>query len=110
MYRKIISNSFGCILLVTVLSVKASGGTPAEPADLIGRWDITIDLDGKPAPSWLEVKLSGNRTLVGFYVGVVGSARSVAEIHFDNDRFHFREPPIWEDVDKNHVIEGQLEA
>lgn len=110
MYRKIISNSFGCILLVTVLSVKASGGTPAEPADLIGRWDITIDQDGKPAPSWLEVKLSGNRTLVGSFVGVVGSARPVAEIHFDNGRFHFSIPPQWEDGDKDFVIEGQLGA
>ena len=36
----------------------------ADSKSLIGRWDITIDENGKPAPSWLEVKLSGHKTLV----------------------------------------------
>ncbi|TCS87707.1 uncharacterized protein DUF1080 [Anseongella ginsenosidimutans] len=80
----------------------------AEAADLIGRWDITIDQDGKPAPSWLEVKLSGNSTLVGYFVGVVGSARPVAEVKFDNGKFSFTIPPQWEAGDQDFVIEGEL--
>src|SRR5690606_15688434 len=82
---------------------------PAPPAaDLIGRWDITIDQDGKPAPSWLEVKLSGTKTIVGYFVGVVGSARPVAEIHFDNGKFHFTIPPQWEGGDGDFIIKGEL--
>ncbi len=79
-----------------------------EAADLIGRWDITIDIDGKPAPSWLEVKLSGFRTLVGSFVGVTGSARPVAEVHFDNGQFSFAIPPQWEDGDQDVQVSGQL--
>lgn len=76
--------------------------------DLIGRWDITVDMNGKPAPSWLEVKLSGTRTLVGYFVGTSGSARPVAEVHFDNGKFSFTIPPQWEGGDQNFVIEGEL--
>lgn len=81
---------------------------PAAQADLIGRWDITIDQDGKPAPSWLEVKLSGTSTLVGRFVGVVGSARPVAEVRFDNGKFSFTIPPQWESGDQDFIIEGEL--
>ena len=52
---------------------------------LIGRWDLTLDLGGSPAPSWLEVILSGNSTLVGSYVSVGGSARPVSRINFEDE-------------------------
>src|SRR5690606_5037304 len=76
--------------------------------DLIGRWDITIDENGKPAPSWLEVKLSGSKTLVGSFVGVVGSARPVAKINFDNGKFSFSIPPQWEGGNQDFLLEGEL--
>lgn len=82
----------------------------ADPKDLIGRWDITIDRDGKPAPSWLEVKLSGNRTLVGYFVGITGSARPVSKVNFDNGKFGFSIPPQWERGDQDLVLEGELTA
>ncbi len=81
-----------------------------EPKDLIGRWDITIDRDGKPAPSWLEVKLSGNRTLVGYFVGISGSARPVSKVNFDNGKFSFSIPPQWERGDQDLVLEGEITA
>lgn len=80
----------------------------AEAKDLIGRWDITVDVDGKPSPSWLEVKLSGTRTLVGYFVGITGSARPVAKVNFDNGKFSFTIPPQWEEGDQDFVIEGEL--
>lgn len=82
----------------------------AEPKDLIGRWDITIDRDGKPAPSWLEVKLSGNRTLVGYFVGISGSARPVSKVNFDNGKFSFSIPPQWERGNQDLVLEGEVTA
>jgi hypothetical protein len=78
------------------------------PKDLIGRWDITVDENGKSAPSWLEVKLSGFRTLVGYFVASSGSARPVAEVKFDNGKFRFEIPPQWENGTQNFVIEGEL--
>ncbi|WEK17746.1 MAG: DUF1080 domain-containing protein [Candidatus Pedobacter colombiensis] len=80
----------------------------AAPKDLIGRWDITVDENGKSAPSWLEVKLSGFRTLVGSFVGASGSARPIAEVKFDNGKFRFEIPPQWENGNQNFVIEGEL--
>ncbi|MGV3509844.1 MAG: 3-keto-disaccharide hydrolase [Sphingobacteriaceae bacterium] len=76
--------------------------------DLIGRWDITIDQNGKSAPSWLEVKLSGYKTLVGSFVSVSGSARPISKINFENGNFSFAIPPQWEEADKDLVVEGKL--
>ncbi|MGF1924445.1 MAG: 3-keto-disaccharide hydrolase [Bacteroidia bacterium] len=75
---------------------------------LIGRWDLTLDVNGKPAPSWLEVKLSGHRTLVGSFVATSGSARPVSEVRFVNGRFSFEIPPQWEGGDQLMIIEGTL--
>lgn len=75
---------------------------------LIGRWDITIDENGKPAPAWLVVKLSGNSTLVGSFVGTSGSARPVAEVKFNKDEFNFTIPPQWENGEQDFLIEGKL--
>ncbi|MBZ4191069.1 3-keto-disaccharide hydrolase [Niabella beijingensis] len=109
---------FGVNCLLAAASVYGSpvSGKPlsavqahvADAKDLIGRWDITVDVDGKPSPSWLEVKLSGTRTLVGYFVGITGSARPVAKVNFDNGKFSFTIPPQWEEGDQDFVIEGTL--
>jgi len=80
----------------------------AEPAPIIGRWDITVDINGKSAPAWLEVKLSGVKTLVGYFVSTAGSARPVSEVKFADGRFKFEIPPQWESGASNLVIEGNL--
>src|SRR5690554_5820797 len=94
----------GSVLAASPFSVVQN--IPGE--GLIGRWDITVDENGKPAPSWLEVKLSGTRTLVGSFVGTSGSARPVSEVHFADGKFHFAIPPQWESGDGDFVIEGEL--
>jgi hypothetical protein len=97
--------SFATVNSVSVHALKAF-----EAKDLIGRWDITIDQNGKPTPSWLEVKLSGYTTLVGYFVGPTGSARPVAEVKFENGRFKFEIPPQWETGKQNFLVEGELTA
>jgi hypothetical protein len=99
----------GLALPATKLNV-AGKERIVEPKDLIGRWDITIDREGKPAPSWLEVKLSGSRTLVGYFVGISGSARPVAKVNFDNGKFSFSIPPQWERGNQDLVLEGEVTA
>ena len=88
----------------------ANSPTKADAKDLIGRWDLTLDVDGKPAPSWMEVKLSGFKTLVGSYVAIVGSARPVAKVNFDNGKFSFTLPPQWEEGSKDFLVEGELQG
>lgn len=78
------------------------------PAAAIGRWDLTVDMGDKIAPSWLEVKLSGVKTLVGYFVADGGSARPIAKVHFNGGKVSFSIPPQWDRSDKDMVFEGTL--
>ena len=49
----------------------APAAIPGE--ELIGRWDLTVTGDRGSYPSWMEVKLSGNRALVGAFVSAGGA-------------------------------------
>jgi hypothetical protein len=57
---------------------------------------MTIMVDGKASPSWLEVVHSGTAHLVGQYVGIGGSARPISKIIFENGKMSFAIPPQWE--------------
>ncbi|MFD2202831.1 3-keto-disaccharide hydrolase [Shivajiella indica] len=81
-----------------------------EPNDIIGRWDLTLTMNGKEASSWLEVKLSGISTLVGYFVGDDGSARPVSRVNYSNGKYTFSIPPQWQNSDKDLIFEGSLEA
>ncbi len=74
-----------------------------------GRWDITIHLEGKELPSWLEVTHSGNNTWVGQFVGIVGSARPISRIIFEGDKLSFSIPPQWEEGKDDLKVEGKLD-
>ncbi len=116
MRKKILVFGMSALLILNAAeSVLASGKYIASTAqkttdakDLIGRWDLTVDENGKSVPSWLEVKLSGNSTLVGYFVGSSGSARPVAKVNFDNGKFSFTIPPQWEKGSQDFVISGEL--
>jgi hypothetical protein len=75
-----------------------------------GRWDITIQTPDKELPAWLEVELSGYKTLVGHFVGPSGSARPIAKIEFTAGRFRFSIPPQWERGDNDLLVEGSLQG
>lgn len=79
-----------------------------DSATIEGRWDITIDIEGKKLPSWLGVHRSGLRTLVGEFVGTGGSARPISKINFTNNAFSFSIPPQWEREDSDLVVNGVL--
>lgn len=78
----------------------------SENEDIIGRWNITMDKDGKEAPSWLEVKLSGFKVLTGQFVGDDGSARPISEVNFENGKVSFSIPPQWQGTDKDLDFEA----
>lgn len=80
------------------------------PAPIVGRWDLKVRAGDLEYPSWLEVRLSGYRTLVGTYVGRFGSGRPVAEVKFEEGRFRFALPPQWERRSTEIVHEGTLEG
>jgi len=79
-----------------------------EANPLEGRWNLTISQEGKNLPSWLEIRHSGNHTLVGRFVYAFGSARPVAELKLKDGKFSFEIPPQWEPGDANMKFEGAL--
>lgn len=104
-----------------VLTILLAGAFPATAAEsdpftlhelppIAGRWDLQVHDGAQTYPSWLEVRQSGFRTLVGTYVGQFGSARPIGEIKFDGTTgsFHFVIPPQWERRTKDIVFQGKI--
>jgi hypothetical protein len=101
---KIKFHLFSILLLLFTTSIKAQGDTAA----LIGRWDMTVNMDGNPRPSWFEVYRSGTRTLVGEFVGGGGSARPVSNYQFSAGKLNFSIPPQWERGGGDLTVEGSF--
>jgi hypothetical protein len=80
---------------------------PREPGILV-RWDLVVTGPDGEYPSWLEVRRSGYRTLVGSFVGQFGSARPIGKVEFTDGRLRFSIPPQWEHRNDDQVFEGQL--
>jgi len=106
--RKVFLCSFYCILLASI--TKANNSYSTDTSFIIGRWDITINISGKTHPSWLEIERSGNNSLVGQFVGVVGSARPISQISFSNGKISFSIPSQWERGDNNLSFEASVHA
>jgi hypothetical protein len=81
-----------------------------DTKSLEGRWDLTLMMNGKESPSWLEVEHSGVRTLVGRFVFVNGSARPISEVNFKDGKFSFTIPPQWEQETRDLEFEGTITA
>jgi hypothetical protein len=110
------------LLLALLLSFKSSvwAQTAGDGSEVIGRWDLTIVIEGDDLedlglfrhglmdaagfPGWLEVKLSGFSTLVGYYVGYEGSARPISEVHYspETGKYSFTIPPQWMDIEDKY--------
>ena len=83
--------------------------TARQPPPVVGRWDLKVHGPEGDYPSWLEVRQSGFRTLVGSFVGRFGSARPVARVDYDRGRVRFTLPPQWERRTDDLTFEGKLE-
>jgi hypothetical protein len=100
-----------CFTFLFTCFTKANSLPPeSDSAAIIGRWDITISIDGKTYPSWLEVDHSGLKMLVGRFVGIGGSARPISRIYLENGKMSFSIPPQWESEPNDLKVEGTLEG
>jgi hypothetical protein len=88
--------------------VRSSPLMLTQDTGLIGRWDISIAMNGKWQPSWLEVTRSGTKTLIGQFVGTGGSARPISRIDFTNGHCSFSIPPQWDLADGDLTFNGDL--
>jgi hypothetical protein len=98
------------LFVLTVLALASADDSSSKrgAGSVIGRWDLNVHGPDGDYPSWLEVRRSGFRTLVGCFVGRFGSARPIAKVEWDNKRLRFTIPPQWESGDNDLMFEGQL--
>ena len=79
-----------------------------EDNPIVGKWDLEVVVDGKPNPAWLEVEVSGYKTLVGRFVYFFGSARPVSHIKQIGDKYSFSIPNQWERPEGDMKFEFQV--
>jgi hypothetical protein len=87
-----------CLFVGFEISAQELGDSQA-----IGRWDLEVQYGEQWVPSWLEVKLSGNKALVGHFVGTGGSARPISEVHEKDGLISFSIPPQWNGSQYMHL-------
>lgn len=85
----------------------AAAQAPGKSA-AIGRWDLTVQGAKSTFPSWLEVTLSGSRTLVGRFVGSGGSARPISRVELKDAAIHFAIPPQWDRENNDLVFDATV--
>jgi len=96
-------------LLFVCFAAQAKANRKADVPAIIGRWDVTVDIDGKQLPSWFEVHHSGYKMLVGAFVSTGGSARPISKVNFENGKVSFSIPPQWEQGDGDVSLNGALQ-
>ncbi len=106
---KVFFSTLSFVLVAALSSWSVNSNAQVGTSPIIGHWDLTLNMGQYSAPSWMEVKLSGVKTLVGYFVGYAGSARPVAKINFENNKISFAIPPQWETGNNDVVLEGTLE-
>lgn len=92
-------------VLVFVMALSGFQITAQDPgaSEAIGRWDLEVQYGDRWLPSWLEVKLSGNKALVGYFVAAGGSARPISEVHDKGGLISFSIPPQWGGTHNMHL-------
>jgi hypothetical protein len=106
MNRRFIATLFAVLLATTVVGQDTSGRVGPPP--IIGRWDITVHAPGIDYPSWLEVRKSGRSTLVGQFVGRMGSVRPITQVEFNDHTVKWSVPIQWESRKTDLAFEGLL--
>ena len=98
------------IMAILASTNAARGQKDAQPDPAIGRWDLTIEMEGGEHPAWLEVEKSGYSTLVGSFVGRFGSARPIAVVQRRGEEYRFEIPPQWEERKNSLVFEFHVDG
>ena len=99
----------GITLFIAIPFNSQSSNSNAGEQQIIGRWDLSVQMGDQSVPSWLEVKLSGFSTLVGYFVAEAGSARPISKVNVNDGKITFAIPPQWENSDKDMIFEGTIE-
>jgi hypothetical protein len=102
------TRTLSAVAIAFLLSAPLAAQQQDTRGPATGRWDLKITATDGALPSWLEVQKSGNNALVGRFVAVVGSARPVSRIMFENDTLRFSIPPQWEQGEQDLSLEARV--
>jgi hypothetical protein len=102
-YFKII---FIALFVLPTSLLKANGVEEKDPIE--GRWDLTVNLNGRMAASWLEVRHTGINGYIGRFVWEGGSARPISKVEFKDGKVYFHIPAQWEKTDNELIFNGVL--
>lgn len=109
-WRPVAALALACSFVMAFLPARGDDPPEQRKASILGRWDLTVKGERGDYPSWLEVRKSGYRTLVGSFVGRTGSARPIGRVEFNDGRVRFTLPPQWEMRKEDLTFEGRLEG
>jgi hypothetical protein len=98
------------LALILSSSPAAAADEKRPSGSVVGPWDLVVHGPDGDYPSWLEVRKSGYRTLVGSFVGRFGSARPIGRVEFTAGQVKFAVPPQWEQRSDDQKFEGRLEG
>ena len=102
--------SFVLVAVFSFMSISATAkkvyNGESDSIAIQGKWDLTVNINGKMFPSWLEIHHSGLKMLVGRFVGIGGSARPISRINLENGKMSFSIPPQWESEPNDLKVEG----
>lgn len=97
---------------VAIVAFVAIAATPLVASSamamdaVLGRWDITVQGDDGPYPSWLEIRLRTESQLMAQLVGQFGSARYATAVTYDDDELMVRVPVQYESGTEDLVFTG----
>src|SRR5262245_42002759 len=95
-------------LIAPTLFVTSYPRAPVANAQIVGRWDMTIeDGNGGQYPSWFEVTREGEQ-LAGRFVGRTGSQRPIKTVEFTESRLSFSLPIQYEPNKTDLKFEAKL--
>lgn len=103
--NRLISRIMPLLVMLSLFFIVPAHAQQTKDPDVIGRWDLTIDKDGKSLPSWLEVQRSGTHTIIGRFTYAFGSARPISQVMVKDGKYSFSIPPQWEQGDHNMDFE-----
>lgn len=107
-FLNLIKHYLFAILIAALLPAEIIAQSDSE---VIGRWNMTVQLDDGEFPGWLEIKRSGLSAMTGNYVGYEGSARPISKINYseENQVYSFSIPPQWKRIDGDLHFEFTLD-
>jgi hypothetical protein len=97
---------FVAIFVLSTSLLKANGVEEKDPIE--GRWDLTVNYEGRIVASWLEVRHTGVNGYIGRFVWEGGSARPISKVEFKDGKVYFHIPAQWEKTDKELIFNGVL--